>query len=55
MEQNIKGRAIVYKAQVHSIHVLHVDYAPLCWINASPTILGILDNIQKKALKCHWG
>ena len=28
-----------------------MEYAPLCWINASPTILGVLDNIQKKALK----
>ena len=44
---DINGRAVVYKAQIRSI----MEYAPLCWINASPTILSMLDNIQKKALK----
>ena len=28
-----------------------MEYAPLCWINASPSILGVLDNIQKRALE----
>jgi len=44
---NVEGRATVYKAQVRSI----MEYASLCWINASPTILSQLDNIQRKALK----
>ena len=38
--------ATVYKAQVRS-----VMYSSLCWLNASPTNLTLLDNIQKKALK----
>ena len=28
-----------------------MEYASLCWINASPSTLALLDNIQKKALK----
>ena len=40
-------RATVYKAQVRSV----MEYASLCWMNASPTTLSQLDNIQKKALK----
>ena len=28
-----------------------MEYACLCWLNASPTILSQLDNIQRKALK----
>ncbi|KAJ8040744.1 hypothetical protein HOLleu_15131 [Holothuria leucospilota] len=28
-----------------------MEYASLCWMNASPTTLSQLDNIQKKALK----
>ena len=44
---DIRGRATVYKAQVRSI----LEYACLCWMNASPTTLCQLDNIQKKALK----
>ena len=42
-----KGRAAVYKAQIHSV----VEYACLSWMNASPTNLSVFDNIQKKALK----
>ena len=42
-----EGRATVYKSQVRSV----MEYASLSWINASPTILAQLDNIQKKALK----
>ena len=42
-----KGRATVYKAQVRSV----MEYASLCWTNASPSTLSLLDNVQKKALK----
>ena len=42
-----KGIATVYKAQVCSV----MEYSSLCWMNASPTNLALLDNIQKKALK----
>ena len=42
-----EGRATVYKSQVRSI----MEYASLSWMNASPTNLCQLDNIQKKALK----
>ena len=42
-----KGVATVYKAQVRSV----MEYSSLCWLNASPTNLTLLDNIQKKALK----
>ena len=28
-----------------------MEYSSLCWLNASPTNLTLLDNIQKKALK----
>ena len=42
-----EGRAVIYKSQVRSI----MEYDSLCWINASPTNLRQLDNIQKKALK----
>ena len=38
---------MIYKSQVRSI----MEYASLCWMNASPTNLSQLDNIQKKALK----
>ena len=41
------GRATVYKSQVRSV----MEYASLSWMNASPTNLCQLDNIQKKALK----
>ena len=41
-----KGRATVYKAQVRSV----MEYAPLCWVNASATTLDLLNNTQK-ALK----
>ena len=46
------GRATLYKAQVHSI----MEYACLCWMNASSTNLSQLDNIQRNALKiiCRW-
>ena len=42
-----EGRATVYKSQVRSV----MEYASLSWMNASPTHLSQLDNIQKKALK----
>ena len=44
---DVKGKSTVYKAQVRSV----MEYAPLCWIGASPTTLSLLDNIQRKALK----
>ena len=44
---DIQGRATVYKAQVRSV----MEYASLSWINATPSNLQQLDNIQKKALK----
>ena len=44
---DVKGKATVYKAQVRSV----MEYAPLCWIGASPTTLSLLDNIQRKAVK----
>ena len=47
-----KGRAIVYKAKVQSV----MEYTSLSWMSASPTTLGLLDSIQKKALRviyCH--
>ncbi|PIK50568.1 reverse transcriptase [Apostichopus japonicus] len=37
----------VYKAQVRSV----MEYASLSWMSASPTTLGLLDSIQKKALR----
>ncbi|XP_060775509.1 uncharacterized protein LOC132885169 [Neoarius graeffei] len=42
-----ESRATVYKLQVHSV----MEYASLSWMSASPTHLGLLDNIQKKVLK----
>ena len=42
-----RGRATVYKAQVRSV----MEYASLSWMSASPTSLGLLDSIQKKALR----
>ena len=44
---DIQGRANVYKAQVRSL----MEYASLSWMNAAPSHLQQLDNIQKKALK----
>ncbi|KAJ8364402.1 hypothetical protein SKAU_G00132340 [Synaphobranchus kaupii] len=44
---NTKSRSTIYKAQVRSI----VEYASLSWMSAPPTQLGLLDNIQKAALK----
>ncbi|XP_071823189.1 uncharacterized protein [Apostichopus japonicus] len=44
---DIRGRATVYKAQVRSV----MEYASLSWMSASPTTLGLLDSIQKKALR----
>ena len=41
------GRATVYKAQVRSV----MEYASLSWMSASPTTLGLLDSIQRKALR----
>ena len=41
------GRAIVYKAQMRSV----MEYASLSCMSASPTTLGLLDSIQKKALR----
>ena len=43
---DVSGRASVYKAQIRSL----MEYAPLCWMNASATTLSLLDRIQKKAL-----
>ena len=43
---DVLGRASVYKAQIRSV----LEYASLCWMNASPTTLQLLDRIQKKAL-----
>ena len=42
-----RGRATVYKAQVRSV----MEYASLAWMSASPTTLGLLDSIQRKALR----
>ena len=42
-----RGRATVYKAQVRSV----MEYASLSWMSASPTTLGLLDSIQRKALR----
>ena len=42
-----RGRAIVYKAQVQSA----MEYATSSWMSASPTTLGLLDSIRKKALR----
>ena len=44
---DLRGRATVYKAQVHNI----MEYACLCWTSASSTTLSQLNNIQRKALK----
>ena len=44
---DVLGRASVYKAQIRSV----MEYASLCWMNASPTTLQILDRMQKKALQ----
>ena len=42
-----RSRATVYKAQVRSV----MEYASLSWMSASPTTLGLLDSIQRKALR----
>ena len=42
-----RDRATVYKAQVRSV----MEYASLSWMSASPTTLGLLDSIQRKALR----
>ena len=42
-----ESRATVYKLQVRSV----MEYASLSWMSAPPTHLGLLDNIQRKALK----
>ena len=42
----VSGRASAYKAQIRSV----MEYAFLCWMNASVTTLSLLDRIQKKAL-----
>ncbi len=42
-----RGRATVYKSQVRSV----MEYASLSWMSASQTTLGLLDSIQKKALR----
>ena len=44
---DVSGRAMVYKAQVRSV----MEYASLCWLNASATTLRLLDQIQNKALR----
>ena len=44
---DVSGRATVYKAQVRSV----MEYASLSWMSASTTTLGLLDSIQKKALR----
>ena len=44
---DVVGRSTVYKAQIRSI----LEYACLSWISASPTVLGQLESIQRKALK----
>ena len=44
---DVVGRSTVYKAQIRSI----MEYACLSWISASPTVLGQLESIQRKALK----
>ena len=44
---DIRGRATVYKAQVRSV----MEYALLSWTSASTTNLGLLDSIQRKALR----
>ena len=44
---NVGSRATVYKAQVRSV----MEYASLSWMGASPTTLGLLDSIQRKALR----
>ena len=43
---NVSGRASVYKAQIRSV----MEYASLCWMNASAATLSLLDRIQKKVL-----
>merc|ERR1712208_54020 len=42
-----ESRATVYKLQVRSV----MEYASLTWMSAPPTHLGLLDNIQRKALR----
>ena len=42
-----ESRATAYKLQVRSV----MEYASLSWMSAPPTHLGLLDNIQRKALK----
>jgi len=44
---DVRGRATVYKAQVRSV----MEYASLSWMSASTTTLGLLDSIQRKALR----
>ncbi|KAI8485838.1 hypothetical protein Bbelb_363900 [Branchiostoma belcheri] len=41
------GRAAVYKAQARSV----MEYASLCWMSAPATSLGLLDSVQRRALK----
>ena len=45
-----EDRATIYKSQVRSV----MEYASLSWMNASPTKLCQLDNIQKKVLNVIW-
>ena len=42
-----RGSAIVYKAQEQSV----MEYAEPSWMSASPTTLGFLDSIRKKAIR----
>ena len=44
---DVRDRATVYKAQVRSV----MEYASLSWMSASSTTLGLLDLIQRKALR----
>ena len=46
-KRDVRDRATVYKAQVRSV----MEYASLSWMSASPTTLGLLDLIQRKALR----
>ena len=46
-----KGRATVYKAQVHNV----MECASLCWMSASSTTLQLLDSIQPEQSSAdHW-
>ena len=44
---DVAGKATIYKSQIRSV----MEYASLCWMNASTTALGLLDSIQRKALR----